>query len=67
MSKTVGRGKFVISEKTKKPVIRIPVDVAEDSNFPFKDGQLVNVSISGESLVIEKASERPGKGGDKKN
>ena len=63
---TVGRGKFVISEKTKKPLIRIPVDVAEDGSFPFTDGQPVSVSISGKSLIIEKAPERPGTGGNKK-
>ena len=34
--------------------VYIPASVRDDSQFPFKEGEKVNVSIKGKGLVIEK-------------
>lgn len=39
-------------------MIRIPVKVFSDSDFPFKEGQEVLVKISGKKLSIEGMEEK---------
>ena len=55
-----GMGRF-INRPTKtggkpydKHFIYVPTEVARDSQFPFKPGEKVNVTIDGRRLVVEK-------------
>ena len=49
------QGKGTIYRHVKgKMYVYIPAAVRDDSQFPFKEGEKVNVSIKGKGLVIEK-------------
>ena len=58
-----GKGRFINNptvskgKKYDKFFIYVPTEVARDSNFPFKEGDKVEVEVKGESLVITKAEE----------
>jgi len=60
-----GKGRFINrptetgGKKYDKFFIYIPTEVARDSSFPFKPGEVVKVRIdpSSERLIIEKWSE----------
>lgn len=58
-----GKGKLInrpTKTRTKaydKFFIYLPTDVATDSGFPFKPGDIVKVKVDGTRLVIEKANE----------
>lgn len=47
---TVSKGK-----KYDKFFMYIPAEVARDTNFPFKDGDRIEVEIVGNTLIIRKA------------
>ncbi len=47
---TVSKGK-----KYDKFFIYIPAEVARDTNFPFKDGDRIEVEIEGNTLIMRKA------------
>lgn len=51
---TVSKGK-----KYDKFFIYIPTEVARDTNFPFRDGERIEVEIVGHSLEIKKVEETP--------
>jgi len=51
---TTSKGK-----KYDKFFIYIPAEVARDTNFPFKDGERIEVEIVRHTLVIKKAEETP--------
>ena len=43
-------GKGIVSETS----VQLPLDVAFDSQFPFKKGETVTVHIKNKKLIIEK-------------
>jgi len=47
---TVSKGK-----KYDKFFMYIPAEVARDTNFPFKDGDRIEVEIEGDTLIMRKA------------
>lgn len=47
---TVSKGK-----KYDKFFMYIPAEVARDTNFPFKDGDRIEVEIKGNTLILRKA------------
>lgn len=49
------QGKGTIYRHVKgKMYVYIPASVRDDSQFPFKPGEKVNVSIDGKKLIVEK-------------
>ena len=49
------KGKGTIYQHVKgKMYVYIPASVRDDSQFPFKPGEKVNVGINGSKLVVEK-------------
>jgi len=49
------QGKGSIYQHVKgKMYVYIPASVRDDSQFPFKPGEKVNVSIKGEKIIVEK-------------
>ena len=49
------QGKGTIYRHVKgKMYVYIPASVRDDSQFPFKPGEKVNVSIKGKTLIVEK-------------
>ena len=52
----VGKGYGEILKKDGEYLLRIPKDVAEDSNFPFSEGEEVKVSfeVNSPRLLVER-------------
>ncbi|MEM2975845.1 MAG: hypothetical protein QW821_05455 [Candidatus Bathyarchaeia archaeon] len=56
-----GKGRFfnrpTVSKGKKYPkyFIYLPVKVCQDTSFPFKDGDIIEVEIKGKTLIIRKA------------
>jgi len=49
------KGKGTIYQHVKgKMYVYIPANVRDDSQFPFKPGEKVNVCIKGNALIVEK-------------
>lgn len=49
------QGKGTIYQHVKgKMYVYIPASVRDDSQFPFKSGEKVNVTIDGKRLLIDK-------------
>ncbi len=49
-----GESKLFKHTKAKTFYLTIPSRLADDSNFPFKEGELVHIKIKDNKLVIEK-------------
>jgi hypothetical protein len=49
-----GTGKIFKQGKAKTRFVSIPAEVANDSSFPFKDGEKVKAIIKGKKIVFEK-------------
>lgn len=42
----------------KSPRVYLPTKLTEDSAFPFKEGELIQVKIMGKKLIVEKVKLR---------
>ena len=51
------KGKGTIYQHVKgKMYVYIPASVRDDSQFPFKPGEKVDICIHGKKLIVEKVS-----------